>query len=332
MPSPSRSAAQPPAPIHVIAGADEFLAERRRQEIVDATRSYEQDPHIPVETFKANEVDPGVLAELLSPSLFSDSRIIVIHGVEDCGKEPLGFITAAMEQPVPGMVLIIIHKGTGRNKKMVQTWAGMGAQMHEAAELRPREKQAFVDQEFRRHGTRVSPDVVQLLLEVVGSDLRELASAVSQLVADTNGSIDTAAVKRYYTGKAEVTGFDIADYAVVGNVAAAASLTRRALQLGESPVMISAALNRNVSGIAKVVGAGRIDSRRDASRFGMAPWQLDRTIKTARHWTPAMVARAVQILAELDAGVKGGSASADYALEHGVITLARLVAQRGGTR
>lgn len=57
------------------------------------------------------------------------------------------------------------------------------------------------------------------MINAIGSDLRELASACSQLVADTGGAVDAVAVRRYHSGKAEVKGFDIADKAVVGDVA-----------------------------------------------------------------------------------------------------------------
>ena len=318
-----------PAPVHLIVGPEEFLAERHRRAIVQSTKEYLQTPELPVEKFKANELDPGELIELLSPSLFADSRIIVITGVEDCGKDTLDMVTEAIDNPVEGMVLIIVHKGNGRNKRKAGEWRKKNVVAHEAEELNSRGRSEFVHSEFKRLGARVTPDVVQFIQEVVGSDTRELASAISQLVADTDGQVDVEAVKRYYTGKAEVSGFEIADFAVTGNVAAAMGLTRRAIQLGESPVKISSALNRAVTGIAKVAGVGRINPRQEAAAYGMAPWQLERTVKFARNWSPAMVARGVQIVAHLDAGVKGQSSSEGYALEKAVLDIAQMVASRG---
>ena len=48
------------------------------------------------------------------------------------------------------------------------------------------------------------------LLAAVGNDLRELASACSQLIADTDGKIGVDTVARYYRGRAEVSGFTAA--------------------------------------------------------------------------------------------------------------------------
>ena len=62
----------------------------------------------------------------------------------------------------------------------------------------------------------MSDGAARTLIDAVGNDLRELAAAVSQLVADTPGPIDESAVRRYYSGRAEATSFTVADCAVEG--------------------------------------------------------------------------------------------------------------------
>ena len=126
-------------------------------------------------------------------------------------------------------------------------------------------------EEFRRHGARPTPDVAAAVLESVGSDLRELASAVSQLVSDTEGELTVESVRDYYVGVAEVAGFDIADQAVAGRADRALASTRRALQLGTSPVSISAALARKVGDIAKLHGV-RGNPDQLARTVGMHPY------------------------------------------------------------
>ncbi len=107
------------------------------------------------------------------------------------------------------------------------------------------------------------------MLDAVGSDVRELAAACSQLVADTGGTVDAAAVRRYYCGKAEVKGFDIADKAVVGDVAGAAEALRWAMMSGEPHVVLADALAEAVHTIARV-GPLSGDPYRLAGRTGDA--------------------------------------------------------------
>lgn len=318
----------PPAPINLIVGTEEFLAERQRMAIVLATRRHAGNEELPVEMHKASELSTPEILELLSPSLFADDRIIVIWGIEDVAKEIVDAIAASIKDPAPGVVLVLQHTGKGRNKKLVQSWPKLGAQVHSAAELKGRELVSFVDHEFRAKRVRVNPEVPQLMVDAVGSDLRELASAVSQLVADTNGDVTVAAVKKYYSGKAEVSGFDVAELAVTGRLAEAMAAARRALQLGVSPVLLASALSGMVADIAKVAENRRIDSRRQAGEFGMPPWKLDKTIRLARAWSPAAVARGVQITAQLDAGVKGKAVDVEFAVEDAIRNVAELVATR----
>lgn len=314
--------------MNLVVGADEFLAERRRIAVVNAARRSAGNPDLPVEMHKASELSTPEIIELLSPSLFADDRIIVVWGIEDVAKEIVDAIESSIKDPAPGVVLILQHTGKGRNKKLVQSWPKLGAQVHSAAELKGRELAGFVDSEFRAKKVRVSPEVTQLMVDVVGSDLRELASAVSQLVADTNGNVTVEAVKKYYSGKAEVSGFDVAEFAVTGRTTEAVASARRALQLGVSPVLLASALSGMVADIAKVAENRRIDPRRQASEFGMPPWKLEKTLRLARAWSPAAVAQGVQIVAKLDAGVKGHAADVDYAVEDAVRSIAQLVARR----
>ncbi|MGO1948434.1 MAG: DNA polymerase III subunit delta [Mycobacteriaceae bacterium] len=317
----------PPAPVNLIVGTDGFLAERARHRIVAATREAAGVRDLPVDMRKTSEINSGELAELLSPSLFAEDRIVVITGVEDAAKETVALIEQAVSDPAPGVVLILQHTGKGRQKSLVTSLpkkAPKGTvEVHSAAELKGRERQGFVEQEFRDLRVRVTPDVTAALLDSVGTDLRELASAVSQLVADTDGKVTAEAVHRYYQGSAEVSGFDVAEQAIAGRADAALGSARRALQLGVHPVLLASALSGMVGDIARVHGA-RVNPRSQAAEFGMPPWKLEKTVRSARGWSSASVAAAVQIVAELDAGVKGHAADPEWAVENAVRRIATL--------
>ena len=313
-----------PAPVNLIVGADEFLAERRRQVIVEATRKHAGNDDLPVEIRKASELSAPEIIELLSPSLFAEDRIIVVWGIEDVAKEIVDALEASIKDPAPGVVLILLHTGKGRNKKLVQSWPKLGAVVTSAEELRGRELASFVDQEFQDRRVRVTPEVSNLLVEAVGTNLRELSSAVSQLVADTEGEITVATVRDYYTGVAEVAGFDIADQAVLGRVDRALASTRRALQLGTSPVAIASALARKVGDIAMLYDV-RGNPNQLAGELGMHPFVAKKTMQVARQWTASAVTEAVIIVADLDAEVKGQGGDQEFAVEDAVRRIAELV-------
>ncbi len=143
------------------------------------------------------------------------------------------------------------------------------------------------------------------------------------MVADTDGHIDAAAVRRYHSGKAEVKGFDIADKAVTGDVAGAAEALRWAMMRGEPQLVLADALAEAVHTIARVAPLSG-DPYRLAAELGMPPWRVQKAQRQARRWSRDTVATAVKVVAALNADVKGAAADADYALESAVRKVAEL--------
>ena len=172
---------------------------------------------------------------------------------------------------------------------------------------------------------KVDDDTLSVVLDAVGSDIRELASACSQLVADTGGHVDAVAVRRYHSGKAEVSGFDIADKAVVGDVAGSTEALRWAMMRGVPHVVLADALAEAIHAIARV-GPLSGDPYRLASELGMPPWRIQKAQKQSRRWSRDKVATAIRVVAALNADVKGAAADADYALEDAVRKVAELAA------
>lgn len=305
-------------PVHLVLGEDEFLAERATKQIVA-----EAGDGVEVTTLKAGEVSEGEIAMATSPSLFAEDRVVVFEHTELAGKEPTEVLLRACVDPAPGITLVVQHTGGGRQKAMVKKFAKV-AQVHTVDPLKEGERRTWLAQEFRSHGVRPTPDVVAAVLESVGSDLRELSSAVSQLVSDTEGELTVEAVRQYYVGVAEVAGFDIADQAVAGRVDRALASTRRALQLGAEPAAITAALAHKVGDIAKLYDV-RGTPEQVARTVGMHPYVAKKTMQVARQWSGEAVSQAVVIVAQLDAEVKGQGGDAEFAVEDAVRRIAELV-------
>ena len=310
--------------VYLIVGDEEFLAERARLEIVAKLKQQSAEgENMVVTTLRAGEVTEVELIDLCSLSLFGEDRIVVLNKMEEAGKQPAELVLKLAVDPAPGVHLIIVHSGGGRTKSMVPKLKKI-AEVYEVAKLKPNARVGWVTAEFKRHGIRITPDVVHALLEGVGSDLRELASAVSQLVADTGGNVTEQAVRAYYVGVAEVSGFDIADLACAGQEARAVASMRRALQLGLQPAALAAALAMKVAGIARLYSStGRLEPSL-AGKLGMHPFVMEKTAQLARRWSGDAVSEAVIIVADLDAAVKGQGGDPGFALENAVRKIAHL--------
>ena len=313
------------APVTIVVGEEEFLIDRAVRDLIAASAA--GDLH----DLDGAALGPGELDALTSPSLFGGGSVVVIRAAQNAAKEVAAELTRYAASPAPDAALIMTHAGGAKGKELLAGVKAAGAQVIECPKVtRFAERLDFVRGEFRRAGQRADDAAARALLDAVGSDLRELAAACEQLAADAGpgARVDEAVVATYYRGRAEATGFTVADLAVEGHLARALEQLRWALATGVSPVLICSALAQGVRLLGRVGSAPRnVNTATLAAEVGAPPWKIDRVRQQLRGWPPDGVARALHAVAEADAQVKGEMTSADYALERAV---RRIVAARAG--
>ncbi len=312
----------PPPAVLLLMGDESLLVDRAIFAALAAARR--RDPEVERREAPAAGLTPFEFSEMVAPSLFAEPRVVVVRGAQESAKELASALTAYAADPVDGVVLVVHHAGGGRNKPLADGLRGAGAHVLSCEKItRPADRIDFVRREIRSAGGSTTPDAVAALIDAVGSDLRELAAAASQLVADTGGLVDESAVRRYHRGRAEVSGFAVADLAVAGEAPAALEALRWATGVGLAHVLIADALADGIRTVARVHGARPGNNYALASELGMPPWKVDRARGAARHWSEAGLARAVEVVAELNGAVKGQAADPDYALEKAIIDVVR---------
>ncbi len=319
----------PPAPLLLVQGDEELLAARAITAAVDAAKA--ADPGADVREYEASALSAGEVAEMLSPSLFGGRRVLVVHSAQDAKKDVVTALLAYAKDPDPDVTLVLQHNGGSKAKALVDGLRAAKAHVVPAPKItRPRERTEFVIAEIRRLGGRVGEEAAESLIAAVGTDLRDLVSACSQLVADTGGTIDAKTIARYYRGRAEVSGFQVADAAMVGDAAGALEALRWALHIGVDPVPIADALADGIRTVARVAAAGRGNSYQIAGNLGMPSWKVERAQRQARGWTADALVDAMRVAAECNAAVKGGADNREYALERAVFAVAAARQGSGG--
>ncbi len=265
----------------------------------------------------------GELSNLTAPSLFGGGCIVIVRSAQDAGKDVSVELTRLAKSSAPDVFLVITHAGGAKNKALLSDLLSAGARRVDCPSIkRFADRMDFLRAEFRQAGRKADDAGLRALLDAVGNDLRDLAAACSQLAADTTGVINQAAVARYYHGRAEATGFSVADKACEGSLADALEQLRWALDTGTSPVLITSALASGLRTLGLVGSVGRgLSPNALAADLGMPPWKIDKARQQVRGWTSAGLARAHAAVAEADAQVKGEAASAGYALERAITTI-----------
>lgn len=312
------SAAVPP--LTLVSGPEDVLVERAIAAVTTEAKAAGDE----VVRVDAAGYESGVLLMHASPSLFGGRTCIVVRGLHEAPDELQLDLLSLLEAPVDDVSLVVAHGGGMKGKKVVDTLKKRGAQVIECPAIKSdRDKSDFVLKEFSRARRRITSEGVRALVEAVGKDVRELAAACAQLIADTEGQVDDSVVDTYHGGKVEASGFRVADAAIAGQLGEALRLLRHAIGTGVDPVPIVAVLASQLRQLIKVGSAGRGSSAQVAKTLGMAPWQVDRARRSVTHWSGEGLSLAVQAVAAADFEVKGGGRDPVYAVERAILAITR---------
>jgi len=309
--------------VTVVVGPEELLRDRAVAAVVSASRA--ADEATEVRDLSAVGLEPGTVTGLASPSLFGERKVIVVRDVQDAAEELTTELKAYIMDPADDTALVVVHAGGVRGKSLLDAARKAAGSVVECKQLKwDSDKVTFVMAEFKKEGRKVTADAATALVDAVGSNLRELASSCSQLIADTDGVVDVAVVERYHAGRVEVSGFKVADAAVEGRCEDALLLLRQALATGVDPVPLNAALAMGLRNLAIVGSASRTARPDDLARdLGLALFMVKKARSQLSGWSEKGVASAISAVAQADAEIKGAGTDPVYALERVVVTIAR---------
>ena len=311
------------APVTLVSGPESFLAERAVSGVVQAARR--ADSQADTTEVSGAELNPGLILEHTSPSLFATHRVLVVRGVADVDEAAGEALVNATEAGITDAHLVLVHPGGQKNKRLLERLGRAGAQQITCERLTRAEDQVeFVRREVAMLGGSIDQPAARRLVEAAGADLRTLAAASAQLVSDAHeGEITAEVVGTYFEGHAEVKGWAVADLAVQGQVDEALEQLRWALQTGTAAVLVTGSLASSLRTLAQLSGMPRGGRDADLAReLGVPPWKLRTLRSQLRGWDPDGLGRALQAVARADLQVKGGSNDAVHTLAAAVLDVA----------
>lgn len=306
--------------LYLLLGAEGALADRALAKLQAQLKQESAE----ITALSAAEVQIGDIADALAPSLFSERRALVLKDLQDLPEDSKEEVTRYLAQMDPTMTVIFIHKGGVKGKALLDAIKKAKPEVIACDAIKKdSEKEDFVKGLFQDAGRKASAAAIKAMVASLGSDMRELQSAVSQISLDAPaGVIDEAIVDKFQQGRIETTGFDVADATIDGDLPVALITLRSALETGTDPVMVTSAIASSLRSLAKVSGTNRgAKSFELAGELGMAPWQIDKARRQLQSWTPRGIATAVEAIAKADADVKGASSDPIYALEKALQTI-----------
>lgn len=319
----------------LVLGPEQLLVERAIDKIYQAARKQDSDTERRDVDATTGGSAVGEFEQAASPTLFGGGAVVVIENAPYAEQPLIDAITRFVKNPEPGIQLVVLHENGAKGKKLVEVFKSLAGQVVACDEVKKgRAITEFVVSEMRANGKTIDPEAQSVLIAAVGSDIRALASACSQLASDTAANdIDGDAVRLYFGGTVDVTGFQIAD-AVMNRQGEQALRLLRLAEGGDGaklgPATVASLVNALRQLIA-VAGAPPGMSERDlAVQAKVPPWKLRTINQQLRKWSQADLAKAIVLLADLDAAMKGGlregeqlePAQKGLVMETAVVTLA----------
>lgn len=314
-------ATAPPAPVTLVCGSESFLAERAVADVL--ARARDVDSEVDLTRLAAADASPAMLMETLSPSLFAASRVAVLEGLDQAPDELGSTLVGLVQAPPDGAVLVLVHPGGNKGKRLLdQLRAGGVAEVRADSVRRGDELLEFVVHEARTHRGLMDREAAARLVEVLGGDLRGLASMAEQLVADSEGTVTIDLVSQYVDGRADVKGWTVADLTVTGHTAKALAELRWALASGTDSVLVVGALAGSLRTLTRLTAMPRGYRDADVARdLAVPPWKVRVLRSQLRGWSTPGLALALRAVAEADLAIKGASSDHALALSKAVLAV-----------
>ena len=184
--------------------------------------------------------------------------------------------------------------------------------------LRDAELRQWVQRHVKEEGGSLSPQAVDLLTKLVGSNLWIMASEISKLVLFTSGRrIEEEDVKAVVSYTQQTNVFAMVDAIVEFKAELAEQLLQQLLQRGDAPVYLLFMLSRQMQMIVRArelrkQGKTRIEIQ---NKLGLTSgFALGKTLEQASRYSLPRLKEVYHRLLEADLSIKTGKYDAELAL------------------
>ncbi len=308
--------------VSLVHGAEPLLSGRAVSALV--ARAHQEHPDLQKVELAGSQMTPADFLEATGGSLFADCSLLVIFEGESLSPESVDALVAFAKAPTEQVAVIITHPGGNKGRGLVTKLRNAKAVVVEVSAPKAWELPKFVQAEARAAHVGIDQDAAQTLIDAVGTDLRALAGAISQLESDWAGErLSTEMISRYFQGRAEVSSFAVSDAVMAGRTGQALEALRWALDLGVAPVLVTSALANGLRSLGRYLDArGSRMSDVEMSRLvGVPPWKVKSLARQSRMWSEDAVAVAMIAASRADAAVKGAATDPGFALEQLILQI-----------
>lgn len=240
--------------------------------------------------------------------LFAPRRLVIARDADKLNKKEQEKLIGYLEAPNPATTLVLVAEippgSDTRSIKKVESSAlfkkvaeagGEHVKLSFSGRGKQRKLAERVTEEFARRGKKVQPQARDKLIELVGSDLRDLSDAVERisLYVPGKGTITHEDVVAVVVPAAEQGVFELVDAVADRRRDVSLYLLNRLVGQGESPQRILGLLLRQFRLISRCKSIGRTHEYGEIARsLGIPPFLVGKCLKQATRFSSDRLRRS----------------------------------------
>lgn len=269
-------------------------------------------PDSPPSVLRAGEAGPSnVLGAVQGGSLFASRSLVIVLRVEDWARSqavPIA-VGQALAQIPPENLLVFVESAGDSERKHLNPLRAACARVFALDGLPPSELRHWADRHAGRQGLALEPDAWDALFELPRLDAGEVFNELDKLAAwaGPGAAVTREQALAIVHPAGGATLGDLADAVAERKAALAMDCLLRALEGGESSGSILFQLVTLLAGALRMTGGGG-GWVRDRRRSGII----------ASRWSPAEIARGLDLLYRCERAWKTGRAPDDTLLVRAV--------------
>jgi DNA polymerase-3 subunit delta len=278
-----------------------------------------------VEELSANDASGDDAAAACNAlGLFGGShRLVIVHDVDVWKAPDVKAVSAYLADPAPTSVLALVGEQLRKDGPLSKACAKAGEALF--FDVTKRDLPRWVADQFSRLGAEADASACRALIDVVGDDVRALASEAEKLAAWAAGEpIDEDAVELLAAPHADTPPFAITDAWGARDLSAVLAACERALERSAEPASRVAARTSHVGRVLECqrLAAAGARPREAAERLKLHRFVAEKAFAHGRNYGPEELGDALVVLAELDLALKGGSRlSSELELERALVAI-----------
>jgi DNA polymerase III subunit delta len=312
-----------PKPVYALIGSDSFLQTQHLQSLLQEFGSDVQ--RIDLDGEKAQLSD--VLDELRSFAMFGGEKLVIVRDADAFVSKYREQLEDYLGKPATSGSLVLRLSSLPSNQRIYKAIAKVG-KVEPCEPPKAKDVPAWIVRQGKdAHGVRVDPDAAEMLAELIGDDLGRIDTELAKLALQVDGGrLTSKDVTGAVAFQRQQQMWDMTNELAAGHADAALRRWRQLMQTDPSAEFRAVTwLGMWLENVRKALAMKRkcIQPFAIAQALRLWPREIQQPFfKTADALGEAGVARAINLLAEIDKQSKSGVGDAAENVERFLLSLA----------